>query len=173
MSANFVYIATCLEFKHKDLGLPLYKIGVTEQGILERMKTLGSETGVPGTYICLYYFECENCYETENIIHEILGDLRYNENKEFFYATLERIVLMLKQLPGKLFKFDEMPVKRTRKKPRKKPTLEPTQEQKDKIIKFHKRKRTQVDISKITKVSLHHVSKTIQQYEIDIATRKM
>ena len=173
MSGQFVYVATCLEFRHKDLELPLYKIGITKEGILERMKTLGSETGVPGTYICLYYFECENCYKTEDIVHEIFGDLRYNENKEFFYATLERIVLLLNQLPGILYKFDEMPIKRTRKKPRKKPTPEPTQEQKDKIIKFHKRKRTQVDISKITKVSLHHVSKTIQQYEIDIATRKM
>ena len=173
MSVEFVYVATCLEFRHKDLGLPLYKIGVTKEGILERMKTLGSETGVPGTYICLYYFECENCYETEDIAHEILGDLRYNENKEFFYATLERIVLLFKQLPGILVKFDEMPVKRTRKKPRKKPTPEPTEEQKNKIIKYHKKKRTQTDISKITKVSLHHVSKTIKQYETDIATQKL
>jgi hypothetical protein len=173
MSKDLLYIAFCSEFRHKDLGLPLYKIGVTQQGIHERMKTLGSETGVPGAYICLYYFECENCYKTEDIVHEILGDLRYKQNKEFFFATLERIVLLLKQLPGILFKFDEMPFKQIRKKPRKKPTPEPTQEQKDKIVRYHKRKRTQVDISKITKVSLHHVSKTIKQYETDIATFKM
>jgi hypothetical protein len=133
MSKDLLYIAFCSEFRHKDLGLPLYKIGVTQQGIHERMKTLGSETGVPGAYICLYYFECENCYKTEDIVHEILGDLRYKQNKEFFFATLERIVLLLKQLPGILFKFDEMPFKQIRKKPRKKPTPEPTQEQKDKI----------------------------------------
>jgi hypothetical protein len=173
MSKDLLYIAFCSEFRHKDLGLPLYKIGVTQQGIHERMKTLGSETGVPGAYICLYYFECENCYKTEDIVHEILGDLRYKQNKEFFFATLERIVLLLKQLPGTLFKFDEMPFKQIRKKPRKKPTPEPTQEQKDKIVRYHKRKRTQEDISKITKVSLHHVSKTIKQYETDIATFKM
>jgi hypothetical protein len=173
MSKDLLYIAFCLEFRHKDLGLPLYKIGVTQQGIHERMKTLGSETGVPGTYICLYYFECENCYETEGIVHEILGDLRYKQSKEFFYATLERIVLLLKQLPGILVKFDDMPVKQIRKKPRKKPTPEPTQEQKDKIVRYHKKKRTQVDISKITKVSLHHVSKVIKQFDADIATFKM
>ena len=167
---EIVYIAKSLEIMHPDTKQPLIKIGLSKKGALERMMTLSS-SGVPGKYECLYYLSCNNPFEVETYMQSIFEDLRYK--KEFYTVNPESASKALALFPGEFVKFSDEVQKPIRKKRRKKPTPEPTQEQKDKIVRYHKRKRTQEDISKITKVSLHHVSKTIKQYETDIATFKM
>jgi hypothetical protein len=172
MSAEFVYIATCLEFKHPENDKPLIKIGLSKEGIEERMSGLSKETGVPGTYICLYYFECDDCFSIEGKLHNIFADLRYKESKEFFVVNPESVAKCLEHMPGKLYKYDEIPKKTVRKKRRKKPSPEPNDDKKAKILRMHNSRWNQRQISEKLKVSKYHVAKTIKSHNDsnDIAT---
>ena len=66
--------------------------------------------------------------------------------------------------PGDLVKFSDEVQKPPRKKRRKKPTPEPNDDKKAKIIRLHKQRYNQRQISEKLKVSPHHVSKTIKVY---------
>ena len=158
---EIVYIAKSLEIMHPDTKQPLIKIGISKKGAIERMMTLSS-SGVPGVYECLYYLSCTNPFEVEAYMRSIYKDLKYK--KEFYSVNPESAAKALALFPGDLVKFSDESIKPSRKKRRKKPTPEPNDDKKAKIIRLHKQRYNQRQISEKLKVSPHHVSKTIKVY---------
>ena len=64
----------------------LVKIGKTTRSPEERAKELSATTGVPSSFIVVYYSEFENCSDAEKYVHDFLEALGYrlSKNREFF-----------------------------------------------------------------------------------------
>ena len=163
MDPQCVYVATCLEFKHPENNKPLIKIGLSKVGVPERMQTLSS-SGVPGTYICIFYFECEDCHKVESTLHSIFADLRYKNEKEFFTVSPESVAKALEAIPGVLYRYEDLPEQTSRKKRRKKRQNEPPDDKKSKIIRMFENRWNQKQISEKLKISTYHVGKTVRSY---------
>lgn len=73
----------------------ILKIGITEQTIEERMKTLDN-TSVPLPFRFYYAIESERYKEIEKHLHDAFSDYRVRENREFFKIDAERVVSALK-----------------------------------------------------------------------------
>lgn len=78
----------------------LIKIGMTgRDAVEERMKELYG-SGVPVPFECYFAYRVENAKKAESALHYAFGDSRINPNREFFKVAPDRVVAILKLLPG-------------------------------------------------------------------------
>ena len=73
----------------------LLKIGYTARTVEQRLKEL-STTGVPGKFLIELYFEIENAYVFETLLHKALHDYRYD--KEFFKTDIDTVIFAVHNL---------------------------------------------------------------------------
>jgi len=76
----------------------LIKVGVTEnEDVAVRMKQLYT-TGVPVPFECIYACKVADYEKVEEAIHFAFGDMRINQNREFFRLDAERVKAILQLL---------------------------------------------------------------------------
>tara|TARA_B100001287_G_scaffold228911_1_gene199149 strand:+ start:64 stop:672 length:609 start_codon:yes stop_codon:yes gene_type:complete len=75
----------------------LVKIGRTSKPIEERLKELGSKTGVPLPFSCYYAAEVDDAAKLEDVFHKAYADNRVNPNREFFSISPEAARTILKE----------------------------------------------------------------------------
>lgn len=85
--AGYVYIAINPEYPGR------VKIGMTEDTIENRMKSLTRHSGVLGQFTCYYSVKVENPKYVESLIHALFAEYRYQDNREFFSITTEKAKL--------------------------------------------------------------------------------
>lgn len=86
LNAGYLYLMM-------NLSMPgLVKIGMTTRTPAERVRELGSATGVPTPFVVAYEIFVEDCHRAERRIHEILDPFRVSENREFFRITAPEAV---------------------------------------------------------------------------------
>lgn len=61
------------------------------------MGELSGATGVPGKFVIEFFQITEDVEEAEARIHAELAPFRYNDNREFFSATLSQAVAVVKK----------------------------------------------------------------------------
>lgn len=166
MSDEFVYIARCPAHKHRDTNKPLIKIGFTKKLIDIRMKDLSKGTSAPENFECLYLFKCPDCVWTENELHEIFKDLRYNAKKEYFAVSPECVARVLARFPGEFCDLSMIQSSSVvlPKLPRKR-QMQISDSKKSKIITLFRKGYSQVKISQELNVSINHVAKTIKAHK--------
>ena len=84
-----VYILT------NDAMPGIIKIGITENTVEERMKTLDT-TSVPMPFRFHFAIESENFKEIEKLMHNAFSYFRIRDNREFFKMDAENAVSALK-----------------------------------------------------------------------------
>lgn len=78
----------------------LIKIGMTNrEAVEERMKELYS-TGVPFPFRCHFAYKVSDARKAEDALHYAFGQNRINPNREFFTVEPDRVVAILKLIPG-------------------------------------------------------------------------
>jgi hypothetical protein len=70
----------------------LYKVGLTRRSADERNKELSSATGVPLPFGVCASWEVGDCASVEKEVHRRLEWCRVNRRREFFNASLSKIV---------------------------------------------------------------------------------
>jgi hypothetical protein len=93
--AGWLYIVRNQELRHH-----LLKIGMTRRGPLERAAELGASTSIPGTFETLYFVHVGDAREAERYVHDLLADVRYANNREFFATSVPRAVKALDAAAG-------------------------------------------------------------------------
>ena len=73
----------------------LVKIGRTDKGLEERMRSLSSQTGVPVPFECYYACEVDNSKKVEEGLHDGFGDHRVNKRREFFKIAPDKVKAIL------------------------------------------------------------------------------
>jgi hypothetical protein len=82
-------------------AMPDYvKIGMTQTSVEQRMAEL-DKTGVPLPFRCHFAVRVENVKQKEKLVHDIFGDYRARQNREFFTVSPERVVSALILAGGK------------------------------------------------------------------------
>jgi hypothetical protein len=84
---GYVYIAINPEYAGR------VKIGMTEDTIENRMKSLTRHSGVLGQFTCYYSVKVENPKYVESLAHALFAEYRYQDNREFFSITPEKAKL--------------------------------------------------------------------------------
>lgn len=79
--------------------LGLVKIGSTKRLIEERVKELGTATGVPTPFILEAYFETDNPEKHEKSIHRMMDKYRI-PGKEFFKIDLKEALSIVETICG-------------------------------------------------------------------------
>lgn len=69
----------------------IYKIGMTERSVEERVKELSKMTAIPTPFKIEACFYSDNPLADEREIHELLSQYRVSENKEFFKCDLDKV----------------------------------------------------------------------------------
>ena len=86
-----------------ELRHHLLKIGMTRRPPFERATELGASTSIPGRFNVLYFVHVGDAREAERYVHDLLSDVRYDGNREFFATSVQRAVRSLdravEQLP--------------------------------------------------------------------------
>ena len=80
---GFVYVLSNPQFKEG-----VYKIGLTRNPIVERMKQLYN-TSVPVAFQQEFALEVDDCVKVERELHVHFESKRINARREFFQLTLE------------------------------------------------------------------------------------
>lgn len=75
----------------------LIKIGRTIKSSSERASELYT-TGTPGKFVVVYDVLVDDCIEVERVMHELIGDKRYSNNREFFHATTKEAIELLQEI---------------------------------------------------------------------------
>lgn len=75
-------------------GIPLIKIGFTEQNLKDRINQL-STTGVPVKFEEYYSIKINNYKKIETNIHNVFKEYRVNKNREFFQMDPEYAKMIL------------------------------------------------------------------------------
>ena len=78
-------------------GKDVYKIGLTERSVTERMAELTASTTNLGTYQAVGYVVVNDIQEAERRCHERLSYCRVQDNREFFQESLESIVRIVRE----------------------------------------------------------------------------
>lgn len=90
MKEGYLYV-----MRHR-LFPDLYKIGKTKDTIL-RLKSLSSSS-LPESFECVLSYPVRNKDKAESLAFSLLDDLRYADNKEFFYADFDQIMDVCNQV---------------------------------------------------------------------------
>ena len=89
-------IVYCLE----SPAMPgLVKIGTT-QDIEQRLRSL-DYTSIPLPFVCVMAMEVDDATETEQLLHDVFGDHRVRQSREFFEVDPERVVAALSLTRGR------------------------------------------------------------------------
>src|SRR5262249_7316019 len=78
-------------------GKDVYKVGLTERSVPERMAELTASTSNLGTYEAVGYVVVNDIQEAERRCHERLSYCRVQDNREFFQECLESIVRIVRE----------------------------------------------------------------------------
>jgi len=89
---GYLYVISNPSFKEN-----IYKIGMTERTVGERIKELFS-TGVPTPFTVIYKIPHENPLKLEQYLHMRFSKYRINKRREFFLINLKHITKVLKEL---------------------------------------------------------------------------
>jgi hypothetical protein len=102
MEDGMIYVLT-------NLYMPgLVKIGCTTVDVEGRIAALSSGTGVPVPFQCHFAARVSNMAAKEKRLHQLFGEWRVNEKREFFKVDPEKVVLAIQMgdfeevTPGKI-----------------------------------------------------------------------
>lgn len=75
-----------------------YKVGATIHHPIQRAKQLSASSGVPVPYVVAYHRCVPFPFEAESWLHQMLGQYRVNESREFFAIDLHKIIVLMETL---------------------------------------------------------------------------
>lgn len=70
----------------------LFKVGFTGKTVEARLAELSSATGVPTSFVCVFYCRVKNPRSVEHASHDILSSYRLGRDREFFKADFATVV---------------------------------------------------------------------------------
>lgn len=73
----------------------IVKIGVTQDSVENRCKTISKATGVPTPFEVEYECTVEDCYKVEKALQAAFAPYRVNDNREFFKVTTAQVIAIL------------------------------------------------------------------------------
>ncbi|MEN6462667.1 MAG: GIY-YIG nuclease family protein [Syntrophomonas sp.] len=76
----------------------LYKIGLTKQSPEKRASILSQSTSIAGKFEVLHFRKVNHVVEAEKMIHLLLSDCRYSQNKEFYLVDIKRAKKMIERV---------------------------------------------------------------------------
>lgn len=76
---------------NEDYVANLYKVGMSEISVLDRLDKTTRDTGVPSPFYLEKEYPVHNAQEAETLVFFLLHTYRHNCNKEFFKAPIEII----------------------------------------------------------------------------------
>jgi len=80
----------------------MVKIGYTKNNPEERANILSKSTGVPTPFNVVYSYSCFNGERIEKATHKHFRKKRVNNQREFFYVTLDEAIKAIEDLGAKL-----------------------------------------------------------------------
>jgi len=99
-----IYIA-----KNAKDGDDVYKVGMTQRSIEERMKELTSDTSNLGKYKAIGFVVVNDTSKAEKECHSRLSHYRIQTNREFFKAPLSKLVSTIRASTEPYLVKDELP----------------------------------------------------------------
>jgi hypothetical protein len=122
-------------------GKDVYKIGVTERSVPERMAELTASTSNLGRYEAIGYVVVNDMQEAELRCHNKLSYCRVQDNREFFEEALETIVRIVRECCQPFEIKDYLPVTKAEEPPNVREivsrTLEKGTEEKRAVDEYH------------------------------------
>lgn len=76
----------------------IYKIGMTERSVEERVKELSKMTAIPTPFKIEACFYSNNPLADEQQIHDLLSEYRVSESREFFKSDLQKITWAIREV---------------------------------------------------------------------------
>ena len=76
----------------------MLKIGYTSKTAEERSDQIGKSTGIPMKFDILYQYRCFKGLKIEGEVHKVLKRKRVNNNREFFYISLEEAISIIEKI---------------------------------------------------------------------------
>lgn len=73
----------------------IVKIGVTQDSVENRCKTISKATGVPTPFEVEYECTVDDCYKVEKALQAAFAPYRVNDNREFFKVTTAQVIAIL------------------------------------------------------------------------------
>lgn len=73
----------------------IVKIGVTQDSVEKRCKTISKATGVPMPFEVEYECTVDDCYKVEKALQAAFAPDRVNDNREFFKVTATQVIAIL------------------------------------------------------------------------------
>ena len=73
----------------------IVKIGVTQDSVANRCKTISKPTGVPTPFEVEYECTVDNCYKIEKALQAAFAPYRVSENREFFKVSPAQVTAIL------------------------------------------------------------------------------
>lgn len=71
------------------------KIGVTQDSVENRCRTISKATGVPTPFEVEYECTVDDCYKVEKALQAAFAPYRVNENREFFKVATTQVIAIL------------------------------------------------------------------------------
>lgn len=73
----------------------IIKIGVTQDSVENRCRTISKATGVPTPFEVEYECTVDDCYNVEKALQAAFAPYRVNENREFFKVATTQVIAIL------------------------------------------------------------------------------
>lgn len=73
----------------------IVKIGVTQDSVANRCKTISKPTGVPSPFEVEYECTVDDCYKIEKALQAAFAPYRVSENREFFKVSPAQVTAIL------------------------------------------------------------------------------
>ena len=73
----------------------IVKIGVTQDSVENRCKTISKPTGVPTPFEVEYECTVSDCYKIEKALQAAFAPYKVSENREFFKVTATQVIAIL------------------------------------------------------------------------------